>query len=64
MIKYEELKIGTKVRCINGEEWAGFSNGQIYEVSELWGNGIDLEGGWPSGPVADIFFEDFELVVD
>lgn len=62
MIKYEDLSIGTKVRCVNGDEWAGFAAGGIYEVSELWGVGIDLEGGWPSGPVADDFFEDFELV--
>lgn len=62
MIKYEELKLGTKVRCINGDGWAGFTNGGVYEVEELWGVGIDLKGGWPSGPVSEAFFVDFEMV--
>lgn len=62
MLKYRELKIGSKVRCLNGDGWGGFVEGGIYEVKQLWDFGIELSGGYPSSSVAEEFYQDFELV--
>uniref|UniRef100_A0AAU6VXS8 Phage protein n=2 Tax=unclassified bacterial viruses TaxID=12333 RepID=A0AAU6VXS8_9VIRU len=58
MIKYKELKIGTKVKCLNGNGWGLFQTGEIYTVTSLWDVGIHLNGT----PVAMIFADDFEVV--
>lgn len=58
MIKYEELKMGTKVRLINQDGWGRLRVGVVYEVTELWGAGINLGDVC----VAMVFAEDFEVV--
>lgn len=58
MIKYEELEIGTKVRLLDQDGWASLRVGEVYEVTDLWGVGISLDGR----PVSMVFAEDFELV--
>jgi hypothetical protein len=58
MIKYEELKMGTKVRLINQDGWGRLRVGVVYEVTNLWDVCITLDGI----PVSMVFAEDFEVV--
>jgi hypothetical protein len=62
MIKAQEIKVGSLVKCVNGDGWANFKRGEVYPVTELWlGNaaiGIDINGR----PVSTRFYGDFELV--
>ena len=58
MIKYEELKMGTKVRLINQDGWGRLRVGVVYEVTDLWDIGINLDGT----PVSMAFAGDFEVV--
>jgi hypothetical protein len=63
-MRYEDLKVGTEVRCVDGCGWLGFATGGIYTVADLWEGGVTLSGGYPSDAVSSAFFDDFEVVVE
>lgn len=60
MKNFDSLKVGDKLICVNSEGWDGFEKGEVYTVTELWGD-WDTNITLDNSNVACEFAEDFEL---
>ena len=44
MIDFDKVKVGDKVRCVNGSRWSTFTRGGIYEVTKVNKRTVKLDG--------------------